>query len=93
MLKKITGFWLSVNGRVFTGALALSAVLLPALVFAEGASPQTIELDEAISNINIASGLTSVGEKVATGLCLGIGLAASIWAIQLVWRKIRSSVR
>lgn len=93
MFNKICDLWRSVNARVFTGALALSAVLLPAFAHAEGSGSNTITLDSAVSGIDIASGLSSVGEKVAQCLCLGIGLAGAVWAITLCWRKIRSVVR
>ncbi len=92
MLHKVFDFCRSVNARVLTGAVALSAFVFPALVRAEG-SGQSVTLDSSITGIDIAGGLSSVGSMVASGLALGIGLAASIWAIQLVWRKIRSVAR
>ena len=91
MLHKVFDFCRSVNARVLTGAVALSAFAVPALVRVEGG--ESVQLDSSITGIDIAGGLSSVGSMVASGIALGIGLAASIWAIQLVWRKIRSVAR
>lgn len=92
MLNKFYSFCRSVNSRVLTGAVALSALVLPAFVHAQDTGG-TVTLDPSITGIDIAGGLSSVGSLVASGLALAIGLAASIWAIQLVWHKIRGVVR
>ena len=92
MFHKVFCYCRSVNSKVFTGAVALSALALPAFVHAEDTGG-TVTLDPSITGIDIAGGLSSVGSMVASGLALTIGLAASIWAIQLVWHKIRGVVR
>ena len=91
-MNTICEFWRGVNTRVFlAGITALGATGLGSVTaFAQETTTNSISLDESISSIDLAEGLSSVGEIVAGGICLAIGFAASIWAIGLAWRKIRS---
>ena len=72
-----------------SGSALLSALAVPALVFAEGG---TITLDSNISGIDIASGLSGLGQTLSTIIIAGLGIAIACWGIMLGWKKLRGVV-
>lgn len=75
--------------RFLSGSALLSALALPGLVFAEGG---TITLDSNISGIDIASGLSGLGQQLSVVIIAGLGIAIACWGIMLGWKKLRGVI-
>lgn len=74
-----------------TALYALPVALASAAAFAEGTGSGTeIQIPTELTGISFTDLISSLAGLVAPAIVAVLGLVAGVWAIQFIWRKIRS---
>ena len=69
---------------------SLPVVLGSAVAFAQESNGTEISIPSELSGISFTDLISSLAGLVAPAIVAVIGLVAGVWAIQFIWRKIRS---
>ncbi|MDO4569750.1 MAG: hypothetical protein Q4D38_05155 [Planctomycetia bacterium] len=70
------------------------SLCLPLITFAQEATEPfdgTISIDSSLSSIDFGSVISDIGSMAATAMISALSLAAGIWGVLFIWRKVRSS--
>lgn len=70
-----------------------AALLLPVVAFAEETTGGGIVMNDAFSSMDMSGIISSLATTLFTGVSAAIGLAAGVWGMCLLWRKIRGAAK